>query len=95
MIFTRMGGFLAALSLVFGTLMIATGLLIGLEIAGPHEAALARYAPWARSSGALFDRGFYAMVLGIALGVLTEIRRALEPRPYVYERGRSEQDASY
>ena len=95
MVFTRIGGIVAALALVFGLLMIATGVLIGLGIPGPYEAALARYAPWAKSSGAVLDRGFYAMVFGIALGVLTEIRRALEPRPYVHERGRSEQDASY
>ena len=95
MVFTRIGGVVAALALVIGLLMSATGVLVGLGIAGPYEAALARYAPWAKSSGAVFDKGFYAMVFGIALRVLTEIRRALEPRLYVHERRRSEQDASY
>ena len=95
MVFTRLGSVVATLALVLGVLATITGGLIGLEIAGPHDAILARYAPWLKSSGTMLEKGLSAMVIGILLGVLTEIRRALEPRLSVYERRRSEQDASY
>jgi hypothetical protein len=95
MVFTRIGSVVAALALVLGLLMSAMGVLSGLGIAGPYEAALARYLPWAKPSGAVFEKAFYSMGFGIALGVMTEIRRALEPRPHVYVRRRSEQDAGF
>ena len=45
--------------------MIATGML------APEQAVLAHFFP--RASGAVIDRGLYAVLFSIALGILTEI----------------------
>jgi hypothetical protein len=56
--------------------------VIGLTIASAddlasYQAALARYARWAKSSGQVIDRGIYTILFAIALGILTEISRSI------------------
>ncbi|WP_245424949.1 hypothetical protein [Rhizobium sp. M10] len=56
---------------------IITGIGIATEILGPYEEALRRYGGRAESSGAIIDRGVYALLVAIALGTLAEIGIAL------------------
>jgi hypothetical protein len=86
MVFTRIGSVVAALALVLGLLISAMGYLVGLGSPAPTKLpSLAIYRGQNRRARC-FDKALYSMRFGIALGVLTEIRWALEPRPYVYER---------
>jgi hypothetical protein len=77
MLYTHLGRIVAVLVLLFGILLIVTGLGIANEWLLPYEAALTRYAPWARSSGEVITRGTYYVLFAIALGILTEISRSL------------------
>jgi hypothetical protein len=77
MFFTRFGRVVAILALVVGVFNVAAGMMIATETIGPYEAALARYFPTARSSGAVIDKGILVFLFGIILGILTEIRYAL------------------
>jgi hypothetical protein len=73
MIFTKLGRIVAVLALVLGILTLLMGVSIATGVVGPYDAALARYFGRARSSGAVIDRGIYAILFAIALGILTEI----------------------
>lgn len=77
MIFTKLARIVAWIVLVGSVLRIVTGLVIATEIFGPYEEALRRYGGSAQSSGAIIDRGVYAMLVAIALGTLAEIGIAL------------------
>lgn len=52
--------------------MIAAGWL------APEQAALAVFFPRRATTGAVIDRGLYAVLFSIALGILTEISYSLE-----------------
>jgi hypothetical protein len=75
MLYTHVGRIVVVLALIFGILEIVLGLAIANEMLLPYQAELARYAPWARSSGEVITRGIYYAVFAIALGILTEISR--------------------
>jgi len=76
MFFSQLGRIAAFLVLLLGVLRVVTGLLIANEWMLPYEEALTRYTTMA-SSGEVIDQGIYAILLGIALGMLAEIRIAL------------------
>jgi hypothetical protein len=77
MLYTHLGRIVAVLALIMGIGLIVGGLTIANEWLLPYEAALARYARWARSSGEVIDRGVYYVCFAIALGILTEISRSV------------------
>ena len=76
MFFSQLGRIAAFLVLLLGVLRVVTGLLIANEWMLPYEEALTRYTTMA-SSGEVIDQGIYAILLGIALGMLAEISIAL------------------
>jgi hypothetical protein len=47
------------------------------RVVGTSETALVQFFPKAFSSGEIIDKGFYAILFGVALGTLAEIRCAL------------------
>lgn len=69
MLFTRLGYVVAVVALALGIFSIAWGALIATENLPPQAHT------W--PSGKLIDRGIYAALFGIGLGILTEIRYAL------------------
>jgi hypothetical protein len=72
MLFTRLGRVVAVLALIVGIFHVAFGLLVATGFFTPEEVALAR--PFGnKTSGQVIDRGFYAILFSIALGILTEI----------------------
>lgn len=73
MIFTKFARVVAWIVLVGSVMRIVTGIGIATEILGPYEEALRRYGGRAESSGAIIDRGVYALLIAIALGALAEI----------------------
>jgi hypothetical protein len=77
MLYTHLGRIVVVLLLLLGILLIVTGLGIANEWLLPYEAALARYAPWARSAGEVITRGTYYVLFAIGLGILTEISRSI------------------
>lgn len=80
MVFAWLGRVLAILVLVSAVSTIAIALAIASDVLGPYDAALARYFPSAKSSGQIIDKGSYAVILGVALGILAEIRFALRDK---------------
>jgi hypothetical protein len=76
MFFTHLGRVIAILGLLLAISQIALGVMIATEFIGPYEAALARYSS-ASSSGQIINRGSYAVLASIVLGILTEISYAL------------------
>ncbi|MBB2794432.1 UNVERIFIED_ORG: hypothetical protein GGD58_003302 [Rhizobium pisi] len=77
MIFTNIARIVAWVLLVGSVTRIAIGLGIATEIFGPYEEALRRYGGSAESSGAIIDRGVYALLVALALGALAEISRSV------------------
>ncbi|QJS27160.1 hypothetical protein [Rhizobium ruizarguesonis] len=77
MFFTNFARMVAWLVLVGSVMRIVTGVGIATEILGPYEEALRRYGGRAESSGAIIDRGVYALLVAIALGTLAEISRSV------------------
>ncbi|MBX4899484.1 hypothetical protein [Rhizobium bangladeshense] len=73
MFFTKFARVVAWILLVGSVTRIVTGIGIATEILGPYEEALRRYGGRAESSGAIIDRGVYALLIAIALGALAEI----------------------
>jgi hypothetical protein len=80
MFFTHVGRIVAILAVLFGALRLVIGIMIANELMLPYEAALARYAPGASSSGEVIDKGIYMIIFGIALGIATEISYALRAK---------------
>ena len=76
MFFTRLGRIVAVLALIFGIWNVYGGVVIATGLLTPEE-ALARYFPSKSSIDTVID-GIYVVIFGIALGILTEIRYALE-----------------
>src|SRR5687768_10018717 len=62
MIFSNLARLLAIAALVLGLGSALLGFAIATEFLGPYEAALARYAGGASSSGPLINRGIYAIL---------------------------------
>jgi len=73
MIFTKLGRIVAYLALLTGIVHVAGGLMIAAGWLAPKEAALAIFFPGKSTTGAVIDRGLYAVLFSIALGILTEI----------------------
>ncbi|MGE3987503.1 hypothetical protein [Pseudorhodoplanes sp.] len=80
MFFAWLGRILAILILIFALFKIAVALAIASDVLGPYDAALARYFPSAKSTGQVIDKGVYAVILSIALGILAEIRFTLRDK---------------
>jgi hypothetical protein len=72
MLFTRLGRIVAILALILGIWHIVGGLLIATGAVAPEADALARFFG-NKTTGQVIDRGFYAVLFAIALGILTEI----------------------
>lgn len=70
----------AILILVSSVIQIAIALSIATEVLGPYNAALARYLPYAKSTGQVINKGQYWVILGVALGILAEICFALRDK---------------
>jgi hypothetical protein len=77
MFFTHTTRIVAILAFAFGIFRVLLGFGIATDAIGPYEAALARYAGSASSSGDVIDSGFYAIAFAIALGTLAEISFAV------------------
>ncbi|WP_107675387.1 hypothetical protein [Agrobacterium sp. LAD9] len=73
MFFSHLARILAALAFLVGIYKIGLGISIAQEWLLPYEEALARYAPGAKGSGALIDRGFYTLIVAVVLGALAEV----------------------
>lgn len=73
MVFTKLGRIVAFFALLSGILYVASGLMFAAGWLPPEHFALARYFPGRRTTGAVIDRGLYAILFSIALGILTEI----------------------
>ena len=71
MVFTKLGRIVAFFALLSGILYVASGLMFAAGWLPPEHFALARFGK--RSTGAVIDRGLYAILFSIALGILTEI----------------------
>jgi hypothetical protein len=69
MFFTHMGRVVAILALVLGIILIASG---AHDYTKPYDLELTRW--WGR----LIERGIYAVLFGVAFGILTEISYALK-----------------
>ena len=76
MIFTHLGRIVAFLALLIGIWWVAGGPMIATGALAPEECALARYFG-KKTTGAVIDRGLYAILFAIALGILTEISYAV------------------
>jgi len=74
MFFTRLGTIAAFLVLVFGCLQLAMGIGIATEFI--VEPTPGRYLG-SHTSGQTIDRGVYAILFAIILGILTEISRSM------------------
>jgi hypothetical protein len=81
MFFARIGYLVAIFVLLIGIWNVAGGLMIATGAVGPYEAALERYFPSASSSGEVIDKGLRRVLIGIALGVLTEIAFSIAKLP--------------
>lgn len=75
MFFTHIGRVIAVLLLVLAVFQIVLGFMIANDSLGPYQPAVVRYG--VKSSGQLIDRGIYAILVAVGLGVLTEIAFAL------------------
>lgn len=73
MFFSHLSRIFAALAFIVGVYKLGLGISIAQEWLLPYEEALARYAPRAKSSGELIDRGFYTVVVAVVLGTLAEV----------------------
>jgi len=80
MIFTHVCRLVAILALLLGVLTALLGLGIAAGYIGPYEAAMARFARWASSSGQVVDSGLYTILLAIGLGTLAEIGLSVRKR---------------
>jgi hypothetical protein len=81
MFFTKLARLFAVVAFVFGIARLLIGLAIAVGVIGPYEAALARYAGHASSSGQVIDSAIYVIVAAVALGTLAEIGRAIHKNP--------------
>jgi hypothetical protein len=78
MVFTRLGYIVAVLAILIGVFNLGMVAAIEFEYITPREEAIKRYL--GNSIGRATDRGFYAVFVGIAFGILAEISSALRQR---------------
>lgn len=74
MLFTRAGGLVAWVVVIYGLLRIALGVAV-IQSSDPTAAA-ARYLG-SGSGGAAIDKGIMAVIVGICIGVLVEISKSI------------------
>ena len=74
MIFTKLGGVVAWLALVFGTIRVAMGFLIALS---ENREALSKLYLGSKTTGQAIDGGVMMLLFGIGLGILVEISRSV------------------
>jgi hypothetical protein len=79
MVFSNLARLLAIAGVVFGLYQVRLGFGIATEFLGPYEVALRRYTP-SSSSGQVTDKGFYNILVAIALGTLAEISFSIRNR---------------
>lgn len=72
MFYTRVGSFFAAAIFVLAIFQIVIG--IGLATSENSPEAIARLLG-TRTTGQAIDRGIYGVILGVGLGILTEISK--------------------
>jgi VanZ family protein len=79
MLYTNLGRIVAVLVLALGVLQIIiwAGFVFGGNTPDQLASALRYYFPGSQSWGSVFDRGVYAVLFAIALGILTEISRSV------------------
>lgn len=77
MFFTRLGRFVAVLVILLGALQILLGMNLESEWLTPYRDALSKYTPTSISADPI-DSGIVKILLGIALGMLAEIRAGLD-----------------
>jgi len=77
MFFSYAARIVAVLAFLFGLYDCVTGLLIANGAIGPADQALARYLPASPTTGAAIDKGIYAILFAVALGVMAEISFSL------------------
>ncbi len=78
--FAHAARFYAILLLLDCIARFALGFAIAYEWIGPYEQALARYAPFASSSGELIDAANRQLPIALGLGALAEIALTLRRR---------------
>jgi len=84
MIFTLLGKIIAWLALIVGSLRIGVGIFVA-SIDDPERYAFAANRYLGSTGGEAIDKGFYAVLIGVTLGILAEISSS------VSKHGRSEQ----
>ena len=72
--YTKVGSFIAAAIFILAIFQIMMGL--GFATSDNTPEAIARYLG-TRTTGQAIDRGIYGVILGVALGILTEISRKI------------------
>ena len=80
MIFTHLARLIAIAAFVLGLIQLLLGIAIATELIGPYEAALARYAGRASSSGQVINEGMYIILFAVGLGTLAEISFSMRKR---------------
>lgn len=73
MFFTKAGVIIAWLAFIGGTFRA----VMGLGVAFGGDGAMAVEFFGSRTTGQVIDQGFYTMIFGIGLGILTEISRSV------------------
>lgn len=81
MFFTRFGRIIAWLAVILGVLQIGMGFVVGFMFAASDDpaavvAATQRYLG-GTPSGESIDEGIFVIVVGVSIGILTEISRAV------------------
>lgn len=82
MLFTFLGRILAWLAVVLGSFRIGMGFFVASFYDDPEQYTFAvkRYLGSVSSSGEAINQGIYVIVIGIALGVLTDISSSVSKR---------------
>jgi len=73
MFFTRAGRLVASLAIIFGVSRIAIALVV---IESGDPSLVSRYLG-SGTTGQAIDQGFYVLIFGIVVGVLTDISRSV------------------
>lgn len=74
MLFTRLGQLVAWLAVLFGVLRAGMG--FGIASSDNYQALAARYL--GSSTGEAINQGLVILVVGIGVGILTDISRSLQ-----------------
>ena len=71
---------MAVVAALLGASQVAMGFAIAEGWILPYAEALARYAPSAKNSGDVINRGLYLLAFGFATGVATDISYGIRKR---------------